>query len=66
MSVHLDRLDRLYGVADDYEAATLDELKERAGLTWTCRQVHPPDQADAWTNEVGEPCEICGKAQPRA
>jgi hypothetical protein len=63
MSTPSDRLARLYQVADDYEAATLDELMHRAGLVWTCRGQHPADQPDAWTNDTGDPCEVCGQVE---
>lgn len=54
----MDRLDKLYEIADDYEVAVLDELAHRARLVWTCRRHDVP-----WTNQVGEPCEQCGKRE---
>lgn len=54
----MDRLDRLYEVADDYQADVLDELSHKAGLVWTCRRHDPP-----WTNQAGEPCEKCGQGE---
>jgi hypothetical protein len=52
--------ERLYLAArTDMEYLVLDELSERAGIVWTCRNQHDP-----WTNEEGEPCEECGKPAP--
>ncbi len=31
-----DELSALYAVADDHEAAILDDLAKRAGLRWEC------------------------------
>lgn len=50
---------RLYEVASDGEAAMLDELQERAGLTWTC-------PVRAWTNPKGERCGDCGRTEAEA
>lgn len=43
----------LYAVANDYEAQTLDALRERAGLTW--------EHEGCWTNEASDTtCGRCG------
>lgn len=55
----MDEIDRLYLVANDYEADVLDALRERAGITWTC-PVRP------WTNDKGEKCEDCGRTEEEA
>lgn len=45
----------LYSIASDYEASVLDDLRERAGQTWTCR-VCP------WTMPgEDKTCEQCGR-----
>jgi len=50
-------VERLYLVAEDYEADVLDHLREKAGVTWT--------HYGCWTNLVaggdGKNCERCGK-----
>lgn len=53
-----DALERMYEVANHYEASVLDELQERAGITWTCRT-----DDHTWTNQKGEPCERCGRSE---
>lgn len=50
---------RLYDAADDDEANTLDRLRDRAGITWTC-------PIEPWTNLKGEPCEDCGRTEDEA
>ena len=51
--------DRMYEVADDYEAATLDALRNKAGLTWECRD---KGGRSHWTNGENETkCGECGK-----
>jgi hypothetical protein len=57
----MDPIDRLYEVADDHESDVLDALRERAGLIWTCYGPHKPKDPEAWTNQAGQPCEVCGK-----
>lgn len=49
----------LYNIADDYEADTLDHLREKAGQVWTCHGPHTAGHA--WTMEGEEPCELCGR-----
>jgi hypothetical protein len=61
MSPYLD-LSKLYEVAEDYEAAVLDRLRDRAGLTWECLNT---DGHAHWTNDADERvCGKCGKVKP--
>lgn len=60
MPVVMTEVDRLYAIADDHEADTLDQLRERAGITWECRV------DDHWTNMKGERCERCGRTERRS
>lgn len=51
-------LARLYEAADDGEMETLDRLREKAGLTWTCPNCR-------WFNiEENDICEECGTPKP--
>jgi hypothetical protein len=50
---------RMRDVADDYESNVLDNLRDRAGITWTC-PVAP------WTNPKGERCDDCGRDEDEA
>lgn len=50
---------RLYDAANDHEAAMLDDLRDRAGITWTC-------PASPWTNPKGETCDDCGRTEAKA
>ena len=44
---------RLYDVAEDHEAQMLDELRERAGITW--------EHEGCWTNLAeATTCDRCG------
>ena len=55
-----DELGRLYDVATDDEADTLDALRERAGLIWAC-----PSEPCQWRNQEYEStCGQCGTAKP--
>lgn len=63
-------IERLYAVADDHETDVLDALRERAGLTWECRDVTGYSH---WTNdETDKSCggwiasenRVCGKPRP--
>ena len=60
-------VDRMYDVADDYEAATLDELRRRAGITWECYRGDPDRLSSCWTNMADdEVCQQCGTPRPAA
>jgi hypothetical protein len=55
-------IERLYEIADDNEVAVLDRLRDRAGLTWECRD---SEGRAHWTNGEDETvCGECGKLRP--
>lgn len=58
-------LQRMYDVASDDEAATLDELQERAGLTWRCAlpsTTGRPGWTCGWINVAeDDSCDNCGR-----
>ena len=57
-----NELQRMYAVANDYEAASLDSLRERAGCTWECRD---ESGRSHWTNdETDKHCGQCGTPKP--
>lgn len=60
-----NEIDALYAAADDYESATLDSLRERAGLIWRCTAPLVPGSPCNWRNhgDVAH-CESCGAARP--
>ena len=61
-----EELDRMYEVGSNSEAATLDDLRQRAGLIWKC-QARRRDAGTAcgWFNaEDDATCERCGEAKP--
>jgi hypothetical protein len=55
----MTEISRLYDVADDFQTGVLDELREKAGIVWTC-PVAP------WTNPKGETCDDCGRTEEEA
>jgi hypothetical protein len=58
----VDEIAHLYQVADDHEAALLDDLRRRAGLTWDCEAC---EDRGGWTNLSGDSvCGRCGEAVP--
>lgn len=58
-----DPIELLYAIADDHEAAILDRLRERAGLTWEC--YGSETTPCRWTNiAAATSCERCGQQQP--
>ena len=57
-------IDRLYQVAEDWEADVLDQLRRRAGLTWECTG-DKPDGFSHWTNlSTDDVCGLCGRRRP--
>jgi len=53
--------ERMYDVADDYETATLDALRQRAGITWDHTEEQGCDPG-GWTNLASDSvCQRCGK-----
>jgi hypothetical protein len=55
----MSEIDKLYAVADDDEAATLDHLRNKAGLTWECQD---KGGFSHWTNSTAsKTCEQCGR-----
>ena len=57
-----DILARMLAVASDGEAAMLDDLAERAGVVWNCRD---DEGSSHWTNrDTDAACCRCGKPKP--
>lgn len=54
-------LSALYDAADDRDVTVLDDLFNRAGLTWEC--FGDGDLSAHWTARVGEVCDACGRSQ---
>jgi len=49
-----EELARMYDVAQDWEASVLDDLRQRAGITWECEC--------PWTNLAEDAtCQHCGR-----
>jgi hypothetical protein len=64
-------LARMFDVAEDHELAMLDEVAERAGLIWICRDPGPggdhPGEGCGYSNdEDAERCQGCGAPRPAA
>lgn len=58
-------LSRLWSVADDYESDTLDQLLDKARLTWQCRNRLAEGHACGYRNLVeDDACGNCGAPRP--
>ena len=65
MALIVDEVTEMYRVADDYEAGVLDQLRERAGITWECYGPEPYSIAPCWTNRRDDAvCDQCGTPRP--
>lgn len=58
-------LNRLWNVADDYEASVLDDLLIRASVTWQCENRLAEGHACGYRNPVeDDTCGNCGAPRP--
>lgn len=59
-----DRLSRIEELdLSNFEAEILEQLKEQAGLVWTCHGL-PGTEHLPWTMTEGTNCDECGMPQP--
>lgn len=62
-----DALARLFAVANDYELETLNHVRLKAGLIWTCTaRAGDIDECGTWNDECLLRCEDCGAPKPTA